>query len=87
MKIDDVVCGAGSVPLQITSCLVTAVVCESEKIAVLKACKCGHAAVGHVAQARHSCQEPAIMLCDCPFRCRLELSFEHGRWNVRSAGV
>jgi hypothetical protein len=32
MKFNDVICGAGSVPPQITSCLVTAVICESEKI-------------------------------------------------------
>lgn len=49
MKIDDVVCGASSVLLQITSCLVTAGICESVEDCSLEGCKCGHAAVGHVA--------------------------------------
>jgi hypothetical protein len=73
-------------PLNITSCLVTAVICESEKIAVLKGCKCGHAAVGHVAQARHSCQKPAIMLCDWPFGAALDLVFsrDYGTYALRS---
>jgi hypothetical protein len=51
MKFNDVICGAGSVPPQITSCLVTAVICKSEKLEVLKGCKCGHAAAGHGASS------------------------------------